>query len=98
MSEEPEPKYATGGIIRPGEVRPLDGENGCAYVVHDRNAKPSGIIRVPRKLSDEEFERFRAAWQAANEGANTAHKVTYLGDTRLPWWKRAYYRARRWLA
>lgn len=95
------PTYATGGIIRPGELGPLREEGGCSYVIpnrHDPNAVPSGILSFHRKLTDEEFQRFEQRWRKKYGGTANAHRVKLLGRHPWPWWKRAYYRARRWLA
>jgi hypothetical protein len=49
-------------------------------------------------LTAEERDRLIRRWTDAHAGARNAHQVTYLGQHPLPWWKRAYYRMRRWLA
>ena len=100
-------KHATGGIIRPGDLGSLTDEGGCSYVIpnrYDPNAVPS-IIDFSGELTDEEFERIERRWRWALQKQGTAMRV--LNDDgshegwfghRPPWWKRAYFQVRRWLA
>jgi hypothetical protein len=65
---------------------------------HDRDAVPQPIrFDRPVTLTDEEFQRLERRWLKRHGNAG-AHKVKLLGRHPWPWWKRAYYRARRWLA
>ena len=96
------PKYATGGIIRASELGPLLGEGGCSYVIpnrHDPDAVPGGIINIAiGKLTDEDFRKLERRWLKKHGGTRNAHRVKLLGRHPWPWWKRAYYQVRRWLA
>lgn len=101
MNEEPKPDYATGGVIRRDELGPLPNESGCSYVIpnrYDPNAKPRGIVNIPGRLTDEEFQALERLWLKKYGDTANAHRVKYLGRNPLPWWKRAYYRVRRWLS
>lgn len=73
---------------------------------HDRDAAPQPIRFIPpRAITDEEYERIARRWRWALKAEGNAlrlinpdgSKGRWLG-WRPPWWKRAYYRLRRWLA
>ena len=42
------------------------------------SARPGGIVEVDRTLSDPEFERMRAHWNAQHSGIANAHRVAFL--------------------
>src|SRR3990167_132096 len=42
------------------------------------SARPGGIVEVDRTLSDPEFERMRAHWNAQHSGISNAHRVAFL--------------------
>lgn len=71
---------------------------------HDPDAVPSYIL-APREISDEEYERIARRWRWAIKSQGTALRIlnedgskgAWFGR-RPPWWKRAYYRVRGWLA
>lgn len=58
------------------------------------------LVRLlgPAPLADEERDALIRRWLEAHSGTRNAHRVKYLGRHPLPWWKRAYYQVRRWLA
>lgn len=102
------PKYAIGGLIRRSDLGPFLDEGGCSYVIpnrHDPNAEPAGILSFRRELTDEEFQRFERRWRWSVKEQGNALRILnpdgsngrWLGR-RPPWWKRAYFRVRRWLA
>lgn len=102
------PKYATGGLIRRDDLGPLLDDRGCSNVIpnrHDSNAEPASILSFPRELTDEEFQRFERRWRWSIKEQGNALRILnadgsngrWLGR-RPPWWKRAYFRLRRWLA
>lgn len=118
MTDDQKPRYATGGVIRHGEMGPLVDEGGCSYVIPNRcrhcilgtcvdplHAQPAGIIRFHRQLTDDEFREFERRWRWSVKAQGTALRIInedggngpWFGR-RPPWWKRAYYRARRWQA
>lgn len=103
------PKYATGGPIRHGDFGPFLDEGGCSYIIpnrHDPDAVPAPIVSFPRhQLSEDEWRRFERRWRwAVKEHGNALRILNSDGShgrwlgRRPPWWKRAYYRVRRWMA
>lgn len=67
--------------------------------------QPGGVIVVPAALSDEEFQQFERRWRWTVKEQGNALRILNSDGTngpwsgrRPPWWKRAYYRVRRWLA
>lgn len=100
-------RYATGGIIRPGDLGSLTEEGGCSYVIpnrYDPNAVP-GIVDFSGELTDEEFQRIERRWRAAIKSQGSALRIINPDGShggwfgrRPPWWKRAYYQVRRWLS
>lgn len=87
------PRYAAGG--------PVSADQRVSFLAEATHV-PGGILRIPIELTDEEFQRFEHDWLRKYGNASGPHRVTelHVGPTLrpLPWWKRAYYRARRWLA
>lgn len=88
MTDAQEPKYATGGIIRRGELGPLLDEGGCSYVipsccrhcilgtcVDPCHAQPGGIITFHRQLTDEEHERIAHRWRWAIKEQGAALRI-----------------------
>jgi len=65
---------------------------------HARRVQPGRLLTVPRRLSEAELERLARRWLARYGGKTRAHRVKLLDRHPWPWWKRAYYRARRWMA
>ena len=43
-------------------------------------SRPGGILSVPGRLTDEQFERMRASWQESHGATKNAHKVAILDD------------------
>jgi hypothetical protein len=83
------PRYATGG--------PVSAEQRVSFLAEAAHV-PGGILRIPIQLTDEEYQRFERRWRKKYGGTRNAHRVKLLGRHPWSWWKRAYYRARRWLA
>jgi HK97 family phage portal protein len=59
----------------------LDADNAAAQ--YNRNyfrngAEPGGIITVPKKLSDREFNDLRMRWNESHRGVANAHRVAIL--------------------
>lgn len=44
------------------------------------SAEPGGMVKVPNKLDDTEFEEFRMRWQEQHRGTANAHRVAILED------------------
>ena len=44
------------------------------------SASPGGVIEVPHKLDDVEFDEFRARWAEQHQGTGNAHRVALLED------------------
>lgn len=73
---------------------------------HEPNAVPRPIRFIsPRALTDEEFERIARRWHCALKAQGNALRIINPDDSkggwfgrRPPWWKRAYFRLRGWLA
>ncbi|MFJ5984333.1 hypothetical protein [Lentzea sp. NPDC092896] len=65
---------------------------------HARLVRPGRILAVPRALSEAEYESIARRWRAEHAGTRNAHRVKLLGRHPWPWWKRAYFHVRRWLA
>lgn len=42
------------------------------------SAEPGGIVEVPTRLSDDEFDELRARWQEQHQGVANAHRVAIL--------------------
>lgn len=89
----------------PAEVK----QTGAAWChepdEHARLVQPGGILTMPRALSDEEYERIARRWRWAIKADGNAQRIINADGTygrwtgrRPPWWKRAYYQVRRWLA
>lgn len=56
------------------------------------SASPGGVIEVPHKLDDVEFDEFRARWAEQHQGTGNAHRVALLEDGFQ--WKDATYTRR----
>lgn len=72
---------------------------------HARRVQPGWILTVPRALTDEEYVRIARRWLWAMRAQGYALRIINQDGShggwfgrRPPWWKRAYYRVRRWLA
>ncbi|MFE7072705.1 phage portal protein [Streptomyces sp. NPDC057620] len=53
------------------------------------SAEPGGIIEVPKRLSDEEFNEFNARWREQHKGVSNAHRVGML-EAGMKWVDRKY--------
>jgi HK97 family phage portal protein len=54
------------------------------------SAEPGGIIEVPRRLSDEEFEEMSARWAEQHRGVSAAHRVAIIEGENTHWIDRKY--------
>lgn len=85
-------------VLWPAEVAGDRSDLCHAPDEHARCVRPGGILTVPRMLSEAELERIARRWTEEHGGTHNAHQTRYLGRHPWPWWKRAYYRVRRWMA
>ncbi|MFD8866019.1 phage portal protein [Streptomyces sp. NPDC059590] len=53
------------------------------------SAEPGGIVEVDKRLSDDEFDEFRARWSEQHRGVANAHRVGVL-ESGMKWVDRKY--------
>jgi len=53
---------------------------GYSAKFYSQNARPSGILKHPNKLSPEAAQRVKESWEAAHAGLQNAHRVAVLEE------------------
>lgn len=53
-------------------------------------AEPGGIIRVPRDLSDDEFDQIQRRWNSSHRGTSNAHRVAIMEGEDAEWIDRKF--------
>lgn len=51
-----------------------------AQALFERGARPSGVLKVPTKLSTDALERLRSAWSGSHGGAENSSRTAILED------------------
>lgn len=94
LMRQPHPLDVMRGLSAVGALS-VDLDTANAARVWNRNfflnsAEPGGIIEVPRRLTDDEWDEMRSRWEEQHRGVSAAHRVAIIEGENTRWVDRKY--------
>lgn len=89
LLRQPHPLDVMRGLSAVGALS-VDLDTAGAARLWNRNfflnsAQPGGIVKVPRRLSDDEFDEMTSRWREQHQGVSAAHRVAILEGEGTDW-------------
>jgi len=64
-----------------GDIQNERNQTAWSNAFYENSAQPGGVIKVPRRVTDEEFDEMLDRWEKTHKGVNNAGRVAILEES-----------------